>query len=99
MVGELQLDVLSTRVEQEYGVKLGFEESPWEIARWLRSDDPARLKRIIESNRPKMAEDQDGAPVLLIRNDWEFGRFVEEWPGIDFLAVRERHLIAHLRIR
>lgn len=91
VVGELQLDVLSMRMEQEYGVKLGFEESPWEIARWLRSDDPARLKQIVESNRPKMAEDQDGAPVLLMRNDWDFGRFVEEWPGIEFLAVRERH--------
>ena len=90
VVGELQLDVLSTRLEQEYGVKLGFEESPWEIARWIRSGDPALLKRMIETNRPKMADDQDNAPVLMMRNDWEFGRFVEEWPGIEFLAVRER---------
>jgi peptide subunit release factor RF-3 len=37
-----------------------------------------------------MAEDQDGAPVLMMRNDWEFARFVEDWPKIDFLAVRER---------
>lgn len=90
VVGELQLDVLSTRLEQEYGVKLGFEESPWQVARWIRSGDQALLKRMIESNRPKMAEDQDDAPVLLMRNDWEFGRFVEDWPGIEFLAVRDR---------
>lgn len=90
IVGELQLDVLSTRIEQEYGVKLGFEESPWSVARWLRSSDPALLKRMIESNHSKMAEDQDKAPVLMMRNDWEFGRFVEEWPAIEFLAVRER---------
>ena len=90
VVGELQLDVLSTRLEQEYGVMLGFEPSPFEVARWLRSSDPAVLKRLVESNRPKMAEDQDGAAVLLMRNDWEFGRFVEEWPQVEFLAVRER---------
>lgn len=90
VVGELQLDVLSTRLEQEYGVNVGFEPSPFEVARWLSSDDPALLKTLIESNRSKMADDQDGAPVLLMRNDWEFGRFVEEWPKIEFLAVRER---------
>lgn len=48
------------------------------------------LKWLVESNRSKMAEDQDGAPVLLMRGDWEFGRFVEEWPEVEFLAVRER---------
>ncbi|MGI8706509.1 MAG: peptide chain release factor 3 [Sphingomicrobium sp.] len=90
VVGELQLDVLSTRMEQEYGVNLGFEDSPFEVARWLRSKDPATLKRLVETNRSKMAEDQDDAPVLMMRNDWEFGRFVEEWPDVEFLAVRER---------
>jgi peptide chain release factor 3 len=90
VIGELQLDVLSTRVEQEYGVKLGFEESPFEVARWIRAKDPAQLKRLVEANRSKMAEDQDGAAVLMMRNDWEFGRFVEEWPDVEFLAVRER---------
>ncbi len=90
VVGELQLDVLSTRLEQEYGVKLGFEPSPFEVARWIRSDDPGMLKRLIDSNSSKIAEDQDGAPVLMMRNEWEFSRLCEEWPEIQFLAVRER---------
>ncbi len=90
VVGELQLDVLETRMEQEYGVDVGFEASPFEVARWLESKDPAALKRLMESHRSNMGEDQDGAPVLMMRNDWEFGRFVEEWPDINFLAVRER---------
>jgi peptide chain release factor 3 len=91
VVGELQLDVLATRVEQEYGVKLGFESSPYEVARWIRARDPAQLKRLTEANRARLAEDQDGEPVLLMRNDWEFGRFREEWPDVEFAAVRERH--------
>ena len=91
VVGELQLDVLRTRLEHEYGVNLDFEPSPFEVARWLRSDDPAQLKKLFEGNRPKMAEDQDGASVLMMRNDWEFNRFVEEWPKVEFLAVRERN--------
>jgi len=91
VVGALQLDVLSTRMEAEYGLKLGFEPSPWDIARWVAADDPAELKRILTTLRPSAAEDVDGAPVLLIRNAWELGRFQEDWPRIRFESVRERH--------
>ena len=31
-----------------------------------------------------------GAPVLLIRNDWELGRLQQEWPKVKFASVRER---------
>jgi peptide subunit release factor RF-3 len=41
--------------------------------------------------RPSAADDADGAPVLLIRNAWELGRFQQDWPKITFAAVRERH--------
>ncbi|MBA3577952.1 MAG: peptide chain release factor 3 [Sphingomonas sp.] len=90
VVGELQLDVLTARLEQEYGVMLGFEASPFEVARWVRSESDSILKRLVEGNRGKMAEDQDGAPVLMMRNEWDFSRFIEDWPEIQFLAVRER---------
>jgi peptide chain release factor 3 len=91
VVGALQLDVLGTRMEAEYGLKLGFEASPWEIARWVSADAPEELKRLLAANRTSAAEDVDGAPVLLIRNDWELGRFRQDWPKIHFANVRERH--------
>jgi peptide chain release factor 3 len=91
VIGELQLEVLATRMEQEYGAPLAFEPSPFDVARWLRSKDPAALKKFIESNRSRVAADQDGTPVLLMRNAWEFDRFIEEWPAIEFAAVRERN--------
>ncbi|MEA3050653.1 MAG: peptide chain release factor 3 [Sphingomonadales bacterium] len=91
VVGALQLDVLGTRMEAEYSLKLGFEPSPWEIARWVTADDPAELKRLLAANRGSAAEDADGAPVLLIRNAWELGRFQQDWPGIRFASIRERH--------
>jgi peptide chain release factor 3 len=91
VVGALQLDVLATRVEQEYGVKLGFEPSPFEVARWPVAEDPTELKRLAEANRDRMAEDQDGALVLLMRNDWEHSRFAKDWPNVTFAAIRERH--------
>jgi peptide chain release factor 3 len=90
VVGALQLDVLATRMEAEYGLPIGFEPSPYEVARWVAADDPAELKRLAETLRSAMAEDGDGAPVLLLRNDWELGRTRQEWPGIRFTSVKER---------
>ena len=91
VIGELQLEVLATRMEQEYGAPVAFEPSPFDVARWLRAKDPAVLKKFIEANRSRVAADQDGTPVLLMRNAWEFDRFVEEWPDVEFAAVRERN--------
>ena len=71
-------------------VTLDFEPSPYEVARWVRSDDPALLKKLMESHRSNLADDQDDVPVLLMRNAWEFGRFQKDWPGIEFSPVRER---------
>jgi peptide chain release factor 3 len=91
VVGALQLDVLATRMEAEYGLPVGFEPSPYEVARWVGADDPAELKRLQETLRSSMAEDGDGAPVLLLRNAWELGRTEQEWPRIRFTSVKERH--------
>lgn len=91
VIGELQLDVLRTRLEQEYGAVLEFEPSPYGIARWVRSEDPSALKRILENQRSRIAEDQDAEPVMLVRDEWEFNRLQKEWPDILFSAVRDRH--------
>jgi len=91
VVGALQLDVLATRMEAEYGLKLGFEASPWDIARWISAEEPDELKRALSALRPSAAEDADGAPVLLIRNDWELARLQQDWPKIGFASVRERN--------
>ena len=90
VVGALQLDVLVTRMQAEYGLELGFEDSPWDIARWISAEDPADLKRLMDTHRSSLAEDADAAPVLLIRNAWELGRFEQDWPKVKFAAVWER---------
>ncbi|HEX2762854.1 MAG TPA: peptide chain release factor 3, partial [Allosphingosinicella sp.] len=90
VVGALQLEVLETRMQAEYGLTLGFEPSPYDIARWISAEDPAELKRLVDTHRSSMAEDADQAPVLLIRNAWELGRFEQDWPKVKFASVRER---------
>lgn len=90
VVGPLQLDVLATRLEAEYGIPVGFDDAPFETARWVDSDDPKALKAFLDRQRSAMAEDRDGAPVFLARNAWELGRVQEEFPKVLFHATRER---------
>jgi peptide chain release factor 3 len=90
VVGQLQLDVLATRIETEYGVKAGFESAAFETARWIAADDPAEVDRFIAANRGAVAEDRDNAPVFLARNAWELNYTMERNPKIRFTATRER---------
>lgn len=43
VVGQLQFEVLQSRVSVEYGVPIVLEQSPFELARWISADDPAKL--------------------------------------------------------
>jgi peptide chain release factor 3 len=90
VVGQLQIDVLATRIESEYGIKVGFEVSPFYSARWVDCEDPAELKRFLDRNQSSAAEDRDGAPVYMARNSWDLNRVIEDWPKLKFTATRER---------
>lgn len=91
VVGQLQLDVLASRLDAEYKIPVRFENAPYETARWVASDDAAELKRFINENASAMSEDRDGAPVYLARNGWELNYTQQNWPKIRFTATRERH--------
>jgi peptide chain release factor 3 len=90
VVGQLQLDVLMSRIGAEYKVEAGFEPSPWETARWIASDDEALLKGFIDTNKSSIGEDRDGAPVYLARDAWELNYTAQRNPGLRFTATRER---------
>ncbi len=89
VVGQLQLEVLISRLEAEYRVAASFEPSPYETARWI-SGDPAELKRFMSENSAAMAEDRDGAPVFMARDAWELNYTIQRESKIRFSATRER---------
>jgi len=88
VVGQLQLDVLLSRLTGEYGIDASIEAAPYETARWVDGEE-AEVKRFLEQNRSSMAEDRDGAPVFLARNRWELDRMIEKWPDLGFRDTRE----------
>jgi peptide chain release factor 3 len=89
-VGALQLDVLTSRLKQEYGVSIRLESAPYETARWIASEKPDAVQRFVDANRSSIAEDRNSDPVYLARNAWGLNREMQEWPDIKFLSVRER---------
>jgi peptide chain release factor 3 len=91
VVGQLQLDVLASRLQAEYGVPAGFDATPWQMMRWVNGEDAAALDRFAAANRRDAGEDHDGALVAFFTSDWRRKRAEEEWPMLRFHAVREQH--------
>ena len=90
VVGQLQLEVLLSRLDAEYKVAAGLEPSPYDTARWISADNPADLKAFIDLNKGAMAKDRDGNPVFLAKSAWEVGYVADRYPGVKFAATRER---------
>ncbi|MFN0219800.1 MAG: peptide chain release factor 3 [Hyphomicrobium sp.] len=90
VVGQLQFEVLQSRVQQEYGVPVTLEQSPFELARWISSDDQAALDKFIAAHRGEIATDRDGALVFLAESAWMLKYKGEKFPGVAFSAIRER---------
>jgi peptide chain release factor 3 len=90
VVGQLQLDVLISRLQAEYKVDASFEPSPWDTARWIASDDAKALDSFMGEHRSAMAEDRDGAPVFMAKDAWELNYVSGRFPNIRFASTKER---------
>ncbi len=90
VVGQLQFEVLQSRVAVEYGVPITLEQPPYELARWVSADDPAKLQKFVDGHRGELATDRDGALVFLAENPWMLKYKSEKFPDIKFAALRER---------
>ncbi len=89
VVGQLQLDVLISRLEAEYRVAAVLEPAPFETARWLKGSDAA-LKTFADFNKANLAKDRDGDPVFLARSAWDVSYQQERNPELTFGATKER---------
>lgn len=90
VVGQLQLDVLLSRLAAEYKVGAALEIAPFETARWVAADDAADLKAFTDLNRGAMARDRDGNPVFMAKTAWEIGYVADRYPKVRFMATLER---------
>ena len=89
VVGPLQLDVLKARLEAEYSLPVEFEVSEFQLARWISSDDRKKLEAFIAANASSIADDVDGDPVYLARNEFYLGYTRERAEGIGFSSIKD----------
>ena len=89
VVGVLQLDVLQARLAAEYGVKIGFEQSTYNLARWIFSDDRGAMNTFLEQNRSAICDDVDGDPVFMASSAFMMNRARELAPGLTFRDIKD----------
>src|SRR3954447_8151281 len=89
VVGPLQLDVLKARLEVQYALPVDFEVSEFQLARWISADDPKKLAAFIAANGSGVADDVDGDPVYLAKNEFYLGYTKERAAGITFSSSKD----------
>src|SRR6185312_15272503 len=57
VVGALQLDVLTERLNAEYGLPVSFEQSRFEIGRWVASHEKGELEKFVAAFPASIAAD------------------------------------------
>jgi peptide chain release factor 3 len=89
VVGQLQFDVIASRLLSEYGVRGSFEAVPYTSARWLKAKNSDQLREFADRNKYNTANDSSGALAYLAPNDWHLERIAKDFPEIEFLKTRE----------
>ena len=85
-VGQLQLEVVQHRLENEYGVETRLEPMEFQVARWVRGGWPT-LEKIGRIFNCKIVKDSWLRPVLLFKNEWNLNQLREEHPDIELSSV------------
>ncbi|MEM6441184.1 MAG: peptide chain release factor 3 [Pseudomonadota bacterium] len=88
VVGQLQFDVLASRIELEYGLPVRFEPTQFTSARWVHGSAEA-VEAFAKANKGHMAVDHDGDPVYMTRLQWDLDRVARDYPDIRLSATKE----------
>jgi peptide chain release factor 3 len=88
VVGQLQFDVLASRIEQEYGLPVRFEPTQFTSARWV-TGPRSEIDRFANANKGHIARDHDGDTVYLTRLQWDIDRVERDYPDLTLSATKE----------
>ena len=88
VVGQLQFEVLASRIELEYGLPVRFEQSQFTSARWVNGEKAA-VDKFIDANKQHISLDNDGDVVYLTRLQWDIDRVERDYPDVRLTATKE----------
>jgi peptide chain release factor 3 len=83
VVGALQLDVITSRLQTEYGVSVAIEPASFSAARWA-ADQTRPLPSL--GGQPVVAVDRLDRRVVLFESEWELQYFNRQYPDVELLA-------------
>ena len=88
VVGQLQFEVLASRIELEYDLPVRFEPSQFTSARWVHGPKDA-VDKFANANKGHIAHDNDGDVVYLTRLQWDIDRVERDFPELTLSATKE----------
>ena len=88
VVGQLQFEVLASRIEGEYGLPVRFEPTQFTSARWI-SGPKDEMDRFVASNKGHIAHDNDEDLVYLTRLQWDIDRIERDYPKLTLSRTKE----------
>jgi peptide chain release factor 3 len=88
-VGELQFEVISFRLEHEYGAKAAFRLLTFKRSSWITATDKKKLGEIMLRRAHNIAIDKEGNPVFLADNDFMINLAKRDFPDVEFHTTSE----------
>lgn len=86
VIGELQFDLLRSRLDTEYGAPSTLQRLGFRFARWV-SGAPAAIQAVRQPGQSRLMEDAQGNSVMLFTATWELDMSVKEAEGVEFSEV------------
>ena len=85
VVGELQFEVLTHRLLNEYGLEVKLDRKGFTVARWPRDRSTGRSVEVLKGNL-RLHKDLHGEPVLLLNQTWDLNWAQKENPDVEFVS-------------
>ena len=85
-VGQLQIEVVQFRMENEYNVETRIESLPYSVARWVYGGWEALEKAGRIFNAISVKDNWD-RPVLLFKNEWNLRQIEQDMPELKLNSI------------
>jgi len=86
-VGELQFDVVLSRLLDEYGAKAMVRRMSFTCARWVKGEAAAINQMTLSRRSNRRCRDRQGRPVILFSSVWDLEYCQKENPDVTFIEM------------
>ena len=85
-VGQLQFEVFEYRLKNEYNADIRMNHLDYQLARWVKTDDLDKVKRLMDS-RTMLVYDHFDRPLILFANQFTLNYFIERHDDLELVEA------------